>query len=145
MVEPGPGDLYLARLVQKRPYRWTLYAVFLITATAALTWRVVLGRTDQILPWYGALLSLYGFGMALASRDARSRTVYAAFGLLVAVAFTRELMGGHARLIGLIEVATCLAILGCLGSLAGDAGFPGGSAVLESGTSQHDRESGGPR
>ncbi len=132
----GSGDLFLARLLSKRPYRWTVFTVLFLTATASLYYRVGLGGSLQVLPWYGAVLSLYFLALALGSRDARCRAAHAAFGALVACVFTRGLLAGQARLVGVIEVAACLVTLSALSSLARDAAFLARGAVLRSETNR---------
>ena len=141
MSDLRPGDMNLARLLVRRPYRWTIYTVFFLTATASLYYRVGLGRTDQALPSYGAFLSIYGVGMAFASRDIRCRIVYSCFGVLVAAAFTRWLFAEHARAVGLVEVAACLMLLAALMSLSRDERFLSKGAVLQSGPSDHQEDS----
>ncbi|HET9481728.1 MAG TPA: hypothetical protein VFP98_08230, partial [Candidatus Polarisedimenticolia bacterium] len=126
------GDIYLARLLARAPYRWTLYAAFLLTGAAALYLRVVLGRADQALPWFLGLLGAYGFVMAVLSADLRCRLAYFFFGLLVALAFSRGPLAGQARLAGVLEVVSCLLILAMLASLARDDAFRRRAAVLES-------------
>ena len=123
MSELSHGDLSLARLLSKPPYRRSLYTFFALTATASLYFRVWLGRPEQVLPWYGVALSLYGFGMALVSRDLRCRIVYVAFGVLIAAAFTRTTLEGWTRAVGLIEVLACVALLASMVSLARDGRF----------------------
>jgi len=131
MKHSRPGDLLLARLLARPAYRWTLYVAFFLTATATLYLRVGEGRTEQVLPWYGVFLSIYGFGMAAASSDGRCRTAYVAFGLLVAAAFSRDLLAAHARWVGVVEVACCLVLLVFLSRLARDPSFMAGTAMLE--------------
>lgn len=143
MSPPRPGDLYLARLLSKPPYRYTLYAVFALTGVAALYLRAILGRSEQVLPWYLAPLAIYGFVMAALSAGARPRVVYLGFGALVAMAFGRQLYPAQARLGGLVEAGLCLLILAVLASLSRDAAFLRGAAVLESArTSQSPHEPG---
>jgi len=113
-----------------------LYGVFSLAAAASLYQRVLLGKPDQTLPWYGAPLALYGLGMALASRDPRCKVVYGAFGVVVAAAFTRGFFPLHARAVGVIEVCCCLLLLACLTSLSRHPGFRSPDAVLRSGTSK---------
>lgn len=131
-VSLGPGDLFLARLLSKRPYRWTVFTVLFLTATASLYYRVGLGGTIQVLPWYGAILSLYFLALAAGSREARSRVALAAFGVLIVCVFTRGMLSGQARLVGAIEVAAALVTLAALSSLARDETFLARGAVLES-------------
>lgn len=134
-IESAPlrsGDLFLARLLSKRPYRWTVFTVLFLTATASLYYRVGLGGSIQVLPWYGALLSLYFLALAAGSRESRCRVAHAAFGVLIACVFTRGILAGHARLVGAIEVASSLVTLTVLSSLARDATFLSRGAVLES-------------
>src|SRR3970040_555969 len=107
----GTGDLFLARLLSRRPYRWTVFTVLFLTATASLYYRVGRGGPLQVLPWYGAVLSLYFLALAAGSREARCRAAHAAFGVLVACVFTRGILAGPARLIGAIGVASCLVTL----------------------------------
>lgn len=124
------GDLYLARLLGRRSFRWTLFAALFLTATASLYLRVGLGRSEQALPWYGGLLAAYGFGMAAASRDPRCRLAYASFGLLVALTFSRALLAGHARAAGAVEVACSLMALAAMMSLSRDVAFRSKAAML---------------
>lgn len=131
-VEPGHGDRFLARLLGNRSYRWTIYGFLFLNATASLYYRVGMGGSVQVLPWYVSVLSLYFLGMAVKSVDGRVRAAHAGFGLLVAAAFTRELVRPYARAVGLIEVAASLLVLAALVSLAGDERFLRAGAVLES-------------
>src|SRR5262245_26748632 len=117
MSDTGPADLYLIRLAAKTPYRWTIYTVFALTATASLYQRVALGRADQVLPWHGSVLALYGLVMACLARDLRCRTVYFCFGLLVAAAFTRQLLAGWIRWVGTAEIGACLLLVACFARL----------------------------
>lgn len=136
MSDPSHADLYLARLAAKPVYRWTIYTVFSLTAIASLYERVGLARTYQVLPWYGSILGLYGAGMALVARDNRCRIVYGCFGLLVVTAFSRSLLAGWTRVVGSVEVAACLALLGAFVSLSGDEGLARRGAVLRSDPSE---------
>ena len=131
------ADLYLARLAARPPYRWTIYIVFFITATASLYLRVVQGRPDQVLPWYGGVLAVYGFGMAAAASDMRCRVVYACFGLLIAAAFSRAWLTGWTRAVGVVEVASALTLLAAFASLSRQVGVGGKRAVLESDAPQN--------
>ena len=137
MDQLSAADLYLARLAARPPYRWTIYTVFFLTATASLYLRVTQGRSAQLLPGYAALLSLYGFVMAAVARDARSRVVYACFGILVAAAFTRTWTSQWTRAVGLVEVAACLMLLAAFMSLSRDDAFRSRGAVLQSNASSH--------
>ena len=130
------GDLLLARLLAKRPFRMTLYATFALTAAGALLYRVIMGRGLQVLPWPGALLSLYFLGMAVASTDVRCRAAHVSFAVLVAATFTRGFLLPYARAVGAVEVVSCLVLLALLWSLHRDAGFMARGAVLESRTPQ---------
>ena len=130
------GDLFLARLLSRRPYRWSVFTVLFLTATASLYYRVGLGGSVQVLPWYGAVLSLYFLALAAGSRDARCRAAHVAFGMLVALVFSREMLESQARLVGALEVAACLVTLAALSSLARDRTFLSRGAVLESETNQ---------
>lgn len=132
MSDLSHADRYLARIVSRRPYRWTLYAVLFLTAAASLYLRVGMGLGEQALPWYAALLSVYGFVMGAASRDRRCRVAYLSFGVLVASVFTRDLLAGWPRAMGSIEVACSLAALAALAALARDRRFLEKAAVLES-------------
>src|SRR5678815_3143490 len=132
MSQTSAADLYLYRLAASPPYRRTIYTVFTLTAILALCFRVGLGRTEQVLPWYASLLSLYGFGMAVFARDLRCRLVYACFGLLVAAAFTRGIASGWTRVVGLLEVAACLVSLAMFARLSREYGVEWSDAVLES-------------
>jgi hypothetical protein len=137
MSEPGLGDRYLARLIARPASRWTLMAVFSLTAAADLCFRVWMGRPEQVLPWYFGFLALYGAVMLAASRDVRSRAAYACFAVLVAASFTRVAMEDYTRAVGAIEVVCCLMLLWSLTSLARDAAWRGRCAVLESGRPGH--------
>lgn len=128
----GSGDLFLSRILSKRAYRWTVFTVLFLTAAASLYYRVGLGGSIQVLPWYGAVLSLYFLALAIGSREGRCRAAHAAFGVLVACVFTRGMLAGQARLVGAIEVAAALVTLAALSSLARDETFLSRGAVLES-------------
>ena len=130
-MNPRPGDLNLARLLCRPASRWTLLAVFSLTAVGDLYFRVWMARSEQVLPWYGGFLALYGVWMVAASRDARSRIAYGCFAILVAASFTRDALAAHTRTVGSIEVICSLALVWSLASLARDPAFCG--AVLESG------------
>lgn len=132
MSQPSPGDLYLARLLARPAIRWTLFAVFLSTSVASVYLRVVMASTIQVLPWYGVFLSLYGFTMAFVARDFRCRTVYIAFGILIAASFSRAFFAVHTRTVGVVEVASSLLILLGLVALGRDERFVGMAAMLES-------------
>ncbi|HEY3174217.1 MAG TPA: hypothetical protein VGK94_00490 [Candidatus Polarisedimenticolia bacterium] len=123
MSELSHGDRYLARLLSKPPYRRSLYTIFVLSATADLYFRVWLGRSEQALPWYGALLSVYGLVVAPACRDRRCRAVYLAFSVLIAALFTRRLLAEWTRPVGVLEVLCCVVLVVCLASLARDAEF----------------------
>lgn len=132
MPDLSHPDRYLARVVSKRPYRWTLYAILFLTATASLYLRVGMGLAVQALPWYAALLSIYGVVMGLASRDIRCRIAYFSFGMLVASVFTRDLLAGWPRAMGVLEVACSVTTLAALAALARDRAFLEKAAMLDS-------------
>ncbi len=119
----GPGDIQIARLVARRTLRRTLYAVFLVTAAAGLFLRVGQGRSVQVLPSWLALLGLYGILMAVVSRDPRVRSVWIAFGMLVAASFSRGPGFLPARLVGGVEVVAACACVVLLWSIARDDRF----------------------
>lgn len=131
-LSPRAGDLFLARLLAKRSFRWTVTWVLFLNAAGTLYYRVGLGRSLQVLPWYGAPLSLYFLALAIGSRDSRCRVAHGAFGVLVAAVFTRDLFAGWTRAMGLIEVAASLLTLAALSSLARDGRLLDQGAVLES-------------
>ena len=128
----GHGDLFLARLLGNRHYRWTIYVFLFLTATVSLYYRVGMGGSVQVLPWYVSLMALYFLGMALKSRYGRSRIAHISFAILVSTAFTRELLRPHARVVGVVEVTASLLALAALLSLGKDAAFLQSGAVLES-------------
>jgi len=129
--EAKPGDVYLARLLARPALRAMLYIVFTSTALASLYLRVIAGNAIQILPWYGVLLSLYGFATMFRASDFRCRVVYASFGALVAATFSRGVLSDHTRTVGGVEVVASLLILAGLVSLSRDPKFMA-LAVLQS-------------
>ncbi len=137
-MNSGHGDIFLARLLTSRHYRWTIYAVLFLNAVISLYYRVGQGGSLQVLPWYGSLLAIYFVGLACASRDGRCRAVHLAFAVLVAAAFTRGFFQAHARIVGVVEVATSLLLLAMLMNLNIDEAFRREGAVLESPTSGHE-------
>lgn len=126
------GDRFLARLLSRSGFRWIVQAAVGANAVAALWLRVVQGRAEQVLPWQGALLSLYAFAMAAACSDRRATAGWGAFGALILAAFTRGLTGSFGRMVGVVEVAGCLVLLGVLRALSRDERFLRRAAVLES-------------
>ena len=133
MVEATPpADLYLYRLAARPPYRWTIYTVLFLAATASLYLRVLEGRADQALPSYVGLLALYGLGMAVVARDNRCRIIYFCFGLLVAAAFTRGPLAAWTRAIGALEAAACFVVLAAFIGISRDGGVRRKTAVLQS-------------
>jgi hypothetical protein len=128
----GHGDRFLARVLRSRSYRWTIYGFLFLNATASLYYRVGMGGSVQVLPWYASVLSLFFLGMAVKSVNGRARVAHTSFSILVVAAFTRDLLRPYARVVGLVEVAACLLVLAALMSLARDARFLRAGAVLES-------------
>lgn len=136
----GPGDRQIAHMLGRPVLRWILFAVFFGIATASLYVRVGLGWNVQVLPWYCIVLSLHGIVMMYFSSDPRSRMVYGSFATLVAATFSRGVLPGITRTLGIVETAAALVMLALLLSLSRDERFMR-DAVLESpmpGKTPHD-------
>ncbi len=139
MTRRGAGDVLLFQMVSRRAWRAVLLALLALIAAASLYLRVWLGRPGGVLPWWGAILGLYGLAMIVVSRDRRSRTAWGALSLLAMASFARALPAGpvdNVRLRGAIEAAAALTLAAMLVSLSRDRGM-GENAVLESPPSRH--------
>ena len=133
MRNPGPADLYLARLLRKSSSRATIYIVLFVTATAIVYLKIVEGRADERPASYLGLFCFYGFLMSVMARDSRCRIAYLSFGTLVAAAYSRGLLSAYPVATGLVELISCLVLLIALMSLARDPDFLSLNPVLQSG------------
>lgn len=131
--EYGAGDSVLARLLSRAGLRRTIFAALIGTILASLYLRVGLGRSDQVLPVWGAAISVYGLLMVFLSRDLRSRCSWLSLAVLVAIAFARGLLPDRPRLLGACEAGAAVALIAALVSLSRDPRFLE-NAVLGSGT-----------